>query len=293
VPPSDDELERVTAREADLAFARRVRTVMRWLPAGPGVTLLDVPCGQGFYIERYAAVAGDTVVIGVDADHRLNDVASRVPGGAGRVITGAIEQLPFPDASFDGAYACEVLEHVDDDVAALREVVRTVRPGGLIAVTVPNANYPILWDPINWVLERATRRRRHVRSGRLAGIWAGHVRLYRPEQLRHVVVAAGLDVVEERSFTHHCVPFAHNLVYGLGKPILERRLLPRSITDVGDRHAVVDAAPAPWWNPLVLALGLLRFPDRWNRDDEPPDRSTVSLAVLARVPSRGRTNVRP
>jgi SAM-dependent methyltransferase len=287
-PPTEDALLRVTARESDIAFGRRVRTVLRWMPAGPAVRLLDVPCGRGFYIERFAAVASSAVVVGADADHRLTRVASQVPGGPGRVTTADIGDLPFPDGVFDGAYACEVLEHVDDDVGALREVARTVRPGGLIAITVPHAHYPLLWDPVNWVLERVSARvsgqPRHVRRGPLAGIWAGHVRLYVPEQLRAVVAAAGLELVHQRSFTHHCFPFSHNLVYGVGKPILERRLLPRSITEVGDRHVAVDPVRSPWWNPLGLAVRLLRWPDRWNRDDEPPGRSTVSLAVLARVP---------
>ncbi len=81
-----------------------------------------------------------------------------------------------------------------------------LKPGGLIAITVPNANYPFWWDPINRALE--TIFHTHIRRGLLAGIWANHVRLYTPDQLRAAVLDAGLEVVEERAFTHHSFPLS-------------------------------------------------------------------------------------
>ncbi|MET0909494.1 MAG: class I SAM-dependent methyltransferase, partial [Ilumatobacteraceae bacterium] len=148
-------LDRLTRNEADIAFRRRVRTIMEWIPPAPGRRILDVPCGRGFYLHRYRAVEEECTVIGTELEVSLAQIAHQVVGPLGvPVLAGAIESLPFRDGSFDAAIVSEVLEHVADDVAALRDIRRVVRPGGLIAITVPNADYPLLWDPINKVLER-------------------------------------------------------------------------------------------------------------------------------------------
>jgi hypothetical protein len=109
------------------------------------------------------------------------------------------------------------------------------------------------------------------------------VRLYTREALRAVIRGAGLDIAAERSFTHHCFPFIHNLVYGVGKELLEARLLPRSIAAAADRHALGEARPGAL-NPLRWALGAFEWFDRRNAPDEPPGRSTVNLAALAVKP---------
>jgi len=108
-----------------------------------------------------------------------------------------------------------------------------LKPGGVVAITVPNANYPFWWDPINRTLETAVHA--HIGRGPLAGIWANHVRLYTAEQLRRAALAAGFVVEQERAFTHYSFPFIHNLVYGLGKPLLESGLMPEKMANAADR----------------------------------------------------------
>jgi SAM-dependent methyltransferase len=63
--------------------------------------------------------------------------------GYGKVTRGDACALPFPDASFDLVLATDIIEHVDDDVLALGEIRRVLKPGGRVLVTVPA--FPILW----------------------------------------------------------------------------------------------------------------------------------------------------
>ena len=64
--------------------------------------------------------------------------AGEVPGGgSARAVTGDATAMPFPDGTFDGVIAAEVLEHIPADQAAMNEIARVLRPGGLAAVTVP------------------------------------------------------------------------------------------------------------------------------------------------------------
>ena len=94
---------------------------------------------------------------------------------------------------------------------------------------------------------------------------------------------AGFVIEEERSFTHYCFPFIHNLVYGIGKPLLESGVLPQAMANAADR-TTFDKNDGRLLNPINLGLKVLNYFDRKNVISEPPDRSTVNLAIKGRKP---------
>jgi SAM-dependent methyltransferase len=192
-----------------------------------------------------------------------------------------IYALPYPDDTFDAVILSEILEHIDDDVAGLKEIYRVLKPGGVVAITVPNANYPFWWDPINKTLE--TLFHTHIGRGTFAGIWANHVRLYEREQLSKAVLGAGFILEEERAFTHDSFPFIHNLVYGLGKPLLESGLMPETMANAADR-TTFDKNSGSLLNPINLGIKVLNYFDRNNPINEPEGRSTVNLCAKGRKP---------
>ncbi len=105
--------------------------------------------------------------------------AGEVPEGADADIKqGDALSLPFADGEFDRVVAAEVLEHIPDDAAAIAELVRVLRPGGTIAVTVPR------WLPeqVCWPLSDEY----HANEG-------GHVRIYAGDELVRALVEAGLE----------------------------------------------------------------------------------------------------
>jgi SAM-dependent methyltransferase len=220
-------------------------------------------------------------LVGLELDWPVIEKAKKNVGHLPNLLlTNAnIYRLPYPDNAFDGVILSEILEHIDHDVDGLKEVYRVLKPGGVVAITVPNANYPFWWDPINKTLETVFKT--HIGKGPLAGIWANHVRLYTAEQLRTSVLAAGFEVEEERAFTHSSFPFIHNLVYGLGKPLLEAGALPKSMANAADR-TTFDKNDGSLLNPMNLALGVLNFFDRPNTMNEPAGRSTVNLCIKGR-----------
>ena len=169
----DGMLEALLRNVGDMAFKRRVRTIMRGLDIQEGDRVLDCGCGEGFFLKMFGEISRARVC-GTDADMSLLERARRETSTYGNVEVncGDIYGLPYQGGFFDKIILSEVLEHVPDDGRALTEVKRVLKPGGLLFVTVPNANYPFLWDPINKVIEALTGR--HIRKGFWAGIWNMH-----------------------------------------------------------------------------------------------------------------------
>jgi len=280
---SPEVIARMTRNEADMAFKKRVQTIFEWVHPQPDDLILDVPCGRGFYLNmmNYATQA---YTVGADLEWDVLMKAQRNISGLERVSLNhsSIYRLPFADHTFDAVILSEVLEHLHDDVAGLREAWRVLKVGGVVAITVPHANYPFWWDPINKTLETCFHT--HISSGVFAGLWANHHRLYSRQQLADAVLQAGFIIDEERSFTHDSFPFIHNLVYGFGKPLLESGLLPDDLAKAADRTRF-DDNDGSLLNPINLGLAVLNFFDRHNQINEPPDRTTVNLAVKARKPA--------
>jgi SAM-dependent methyltransferase len=275
-------IDLMTRNEADMAFKKRVRTIFEWIDPQDTSIILDVPCGRGFYLNMLRYVSGCTLY-GAELDPVVLEKARANVGHLPDVhLTRAnIYTLPYPDKTFDAVILSEILEHIDDDVAALKEAMRVLKPGGVAAITVPHANYPFWWDPINKTLE--TLFQTHIQHGMFAGLWANHVRLYTRDELRQAALGAGFTVEEERSFTHDSFPFIHNIVYGVGMPLLERGALPKNMATAANRITFAEN-DGSLLNPINLGLKVFNYFDRGNVMHEPPDRSTVNLALKARKP---------
>ena len=201
------------------------------------------------------------------------------------LLRGDIEQLPFSDAVFDRVLLTEVLEHLVDDRRGLAELYRVLRPGGLLAISVPHADYPFWWDPINpiWTALGGA----PIREGPLVGLWTDHQRLYRPHELIERVVEAGFAVEAVEEATHYSFPFSHFLVYGVGKPLLERGLLPNKLAASADRFGG-EQNDGSLLNPINLGLAAFRAVDRLNDRSAVTDKRTyVNVLLKARKPDGG------
>lgn len=171
--------ERSVARHAQVS-RRRVRAMLGLLrrPAA-GTRLLDVGCSSGAFLA--AAAAEGLTVAGVEPSPEAAESARRAGFD---VFTGLLEDAGHPDGSFDLVTLVEVLEHLADPGALLRECRRILRPGGIVLVTTPNA--------ASWTA-RALGGDWEVFS--LTGM-GGHVSFFNPGSLALLAARCGFDAVK-------------------------------------------------------------------------------------------------
>jgi ubiquinone/menaquinone biosynthesis C-methylase UbiE len=275
-------LDVLLRNESDVAYKRRVRRMIAYLELRPGQNVLDCGVGMGFYSKVMLDLTPGLRVWGIDLDDRVLRYAHGHLAERGVcLVKGDIHRLPFAAGSFDRVVMSEVLEHLKDDVGGLREVVRVMRPGALLALTVPHRRYSWWYDPINRLSEAM--RGKPIRNGPFAGIWANHERLYQREEVLDVVQRAGLQVECVEELTHYCFPGTQTLVYTVGKGLIDHNLLPGFIGRSTHRFRGEENKGSPF-NPLNWMLALFNAIDRWN---ENPERMTrvhtwVNIAIKAR-----------
>ncbi|MBZ0111838.1 MAG: methyltransferase domain-containing protein [Thermoanaerobaculia bacterium] len=269
-------LEAAVPYDPDPAYRRRLLQLLEFLAPSPSDRILDLGCGLGSFLAVLHRLG--VVPIGVDLSlSRTLQAGSAVTEA--RLAVGDALQTPFADAIFDKIVLGELIEHLEDDLAALREVRRLLRPEGVLVLSVPHADYPFWWDPVARI--RTWLGARPLRTGSYVGIWFGHRRLYRPAELVERVEQAGFDVQRIEGSTRRCLPFHHFLVYGLGRHLLERRWLPASWRRALDRSRPTDQSTTP------SGLGWLRkWVERVDRprqgDSADPSGKFVHIVLEAR-----------
>lgn len=198
-----------------------VDALLSQLPLPSRAVVVDVGCGTGataLLLQKYG------LVVGIDISPlALHWSAQR---GVNHLVQASAERLPLRSGCVDVVIATDILEHLDDDVAVLREFWRVLKPGGYVVVTAPA--YRILWSEHDLALMH---RRRYV-----AGVLARRSR------------QAGFEVVR--------LTYALFLLFPLA---LVMRLLRRRPPAHKPPEAQLPPLP-PWLNRLLI--GVQRFETR-------------------------------
>jgi SAM-dependent methyltransferase len=176
----------MSLKALSMTYSARVRNARGAIEEGARV--LHVGCGDG-YLDPFLC-SRFSLVVGVDINYPELRSAKRSNANH-RVEYLLIDgfSLPFQSESFDEVVSIDVLEHAENDVALVGEMGRVLKQGGHLTMTVPSAQYPFTFDPINFLLELLAGRHLPL------GMWGfGHRRLYEVEALCELLAGAGVVV---------------------------------------------------------------------------------------------------
>ena len=257
------------------------------LPITNDTLFLDA--GAGFGRHAYEAARRGATVVALDYGHdevtgTRNTFAAMAMAGEidsarfGGAIRGDATRLPFANESFDCVVTSEVLEHIHDDVAALSELVRVLKPGGTFAATVPS------WLPekINWMLSD---------EYHAPFVVGGHVRIYTADELRAKISDQGLRISSQhRSHGLHspywwlrCAVGPANDSHPLVRPY--KKLLEWDIMRAPFATRALDAALSP-----MIGKSYVVYADKPAASHQPAisrvTTSHMSAHVSAHLPTR-------
>ena len=149
---SDEECERLESQ----ALLAPISAHLKHVPATPGARILDAGCGSGSMAREIARATPGATVVGVDLRDKYIDYARRRGDaeGLGNLTfeVGDVCRLPFADASFDIVWTKYLLQWVADPMAAMREFVRILKPGGLL-VSCNFDGFAVTHEPPDPVLQ--------------------------------------------------------------------------------------------------------------------------------------------
>lgn len=173
-------------------------------------SILEVGCGVGgfchFLNRKFKNVVGlDIAKLRIYSAHQL--------GKGPNFIIADAQYLPFKSECFDMVVCAETLEHVPDHIKSLSEMIRVIRKGGYIVITVPNyINMTLLYKPLEFILRKTRRVTFQPADIHLFNIYTIH-RLLKRKNLK-IVSKKGIGLV---SF-HQLIPQLRSIEYRLDKP---------------------------------------------------------------------------
>ena len=137
-----------------------------------GQLMLDMGCGEGRH-SIGALLETPASIVGMDLSFDTSELSTSCTFGLGN-----INDIPLQDSSLDAVICSEVLEHVDSPNESVRELVRVLKPGGVMALSVPR----YLPELICWKL-----------SKEYSKTPGGHVRIFKHQELKNLAVSNGLE----------------------------------------------------------------------------------------------------
>jgi SAM-dependent methyltransferase len=118
---------------------KHIMKYMKFLRKGSSLKMLDVGCGQGYYVRD--AMEEGINAYGIDiSTYALENALAEVKD---RITFGSITEIPFADEEFDVMTAFDVIEHIHpkDTLNAVAEIRRVLKPDGIIIITTPSSNF--------------------------------------------------------------------------------------------------------------------------------------------------------
>src|SRR5581483_3791630 len=190
-------------------------TIARWMPS-PTPLIMDIGCSSGYLVHDLRRRFPEAMVVGADYIRTpLERLSAKIPDIP--LLQFDLVECPLPDACIDVAVLLNVLEHIQDDAAAARQVFRVLKPGGIAVVELPYG--PELYDVYDRLLM--------------------HFRRYTGGQVETLLRGAGFEILESSHLGFFLYPFFRAVKHrnqrlgSTAAPELQRRMVADNVARSG------------------------------------------------------------
>lgn len=270
-------LEEVLLNVGDMALKRRAKRIVEELELRRGDKILEVGCGNGYYLSLLNRLGLNISLTGIDNDRAaLFDAERFIGDGKVVLIFADATKLPFKRSSFNKIICSEVIEHIKDDKKVLQEIHRVLKIRGIMVLSTCNIHYPFFWDPINWLLQHIFKT--HIKRGFWSGIWNQHLRMYEKKDVERLVKEGNFKISVSETLTSWCLPFNHYIINFIARLIAKYiylNKLPEQFAEGLIKFKNGKQSP-----PVRFLFWLVNTFDRLN--DILPQKSGVSIFIKAR-----------
>jgi ubiquinone/menaquinone biosynthesis C-methylase UbiE len=277
----NSKLEKMLNNVGDMALKRRARTILTSLDIKDTDQVLDAGGGDGYYTKLVSELTNAPITLYDFDENALNSARKNLAGKDIKILQGGVEKMPFPDNSFDKIILTEVMEHVPDEHAGFKELYRILKPGGLLAMTVPNYNFPFFWDPVNWIMQNIFNHpiKHSIFEDFFAGIWYGHTRLYHVDELRHKLESHKFLVKDMQAVTHYSLPFQHYILNIMARLLYGGKMSNERVEAVSKFETQKEPK-----RPFIIKVGfwLFNLVDKPNNNVSLSESSVSVFAVVSK-----------
>jgi SAM-dependent methyltransferase len=181
----------------------------------PDVSVLEVGCGNGLFLDRIRKIAPGARLSGVDYSHY--QIERPVHPSLRLKQADLAKGIPCDDSSFDVVYAAEIIEHLLDPDLLLSEIRRVLRPGGTLVLTTPNLcawyNRALFLFGVQPLFVESSTRSSTIGSGfirrfKLGSTPVGHVRVFNLDAIRDLLASTGFTVTAVKGASFDYFPRA-------------------------------------------------------------------------------------
>ncbi|GAB4258238.1 MAG: hypothetical protein Kow0027_25710 [Saprospiraceae bacterium] len=221
------------------------QNLRRFCEARKPARVLNLGTGEGDYDPMIAACCQQLISCDInEADIAwARELNREVPNLEYRV-ENALE-LSFEDDSFDMLISVDVMEHVGQPEQMTREIARVLKPGGLALITFPQINFPITYDPVNYLAGK-----RLIAQGAYA---FGHEYLIDPAQFEQWAEKYGMEVLDEKNLSGHLVALVEMYWTGIIQSIFKANA--RNVSGTENKAAKLrPSTKEPFLVPLTDAF---------------------------------------
>ena len=188
----------MSLKELAPTYFTRLYTVLE--EVGPQKRILNAGCGDGVFDFHLKNKTSE--IVSIDINRSDIQIARELNLETNILYCVAdIGAMPFASGEFDCVICTDVIEHLPDDMGAINEMCRCLKKGGKLIITAPSRNFPLFYDPVNYVLNKFGKKLR-------IGIWGwGHERLY---TIREMERKAALKLIKTEYLSKSLVGLAEN-----------------------------------------------------------------------------------